>query len=206
MGIGITYVYGTIWWNTVLFFPLFVNCTLLPSFLYWSSVKWLKVTGIHNWGLCGKQHTVPCLVHLSTCKRSCWAAVHLMKLRYFKAISRIHSKLSNLEVDIYQLGRCVALILPVCMCQCKGIFGYPVIYKYHLVILYPQLVSTTHTQDFMGHLLFSSELFEGKLPFLLHLVFKKRLICGFILAGSVLHSGHPCLFWTVRGAYGIQHN
>lgn len=60
----------------------------------------------------------------------------------------------------------------------------------------------------MDHLLFSSELFEGKVAIsgTLSAQKKKKVICGFILAGSVLRSAHPCLFWTAHGAYGLQHN
>lgn len=59
----------------------------------------------------------------------------------------------------------------------------------------------------MGHLLFSSELFEGKVAISGTLsAQKKKVICGFNLAGSVLRSAHPCLFWTAHGAYGLQHN
>lgn len=109
-----------------------------------------------------------------SCKRSCLAAVHLMKLRYFKAISRIHSKLANLKVNTYQFHRCVTLTPPVFICQNKGTFGYTVLYKHpNLAVLYMNWFPLQMSKILWIILCSHQSYLKEKLPFMLHLVLKE---------------------------------
>lgn len=104
-----------------------------------------------------------------------------MKLRYFKAISRIHSKLANLKVKTYQFDRCVTLTPPVFICQNKGTFGYTVLYKHpKLAVLYLNWFPLQMSKILWIILCFHQSYLKEKLPFMLHLVLKKKWVVASI--------------------------
>lgn len=104
-----------------------------------------------------------------------------MKLRYFKAISRIHSKLANLKVNTYQFDRCVTLAPPVFIRQNKGTFGYTVLYKHpNLAVLYLNWFPLQMSKILWIILCSHQSYLKEKLPFMLHLVLKKKWVVASI--------------------------